>query len=166
MQEGFICVKSQVVIAGYNESYPSQKPSLRDPSWQGGGGVCSSREGPRIGQVWKKKSDNWLNVDKTERTDLYKGLKRLLTTLPLTQRDPPNSEGRPHSFSLSVSRPCFCLSKQFLYVLSHFLLCYISNNKLCIFIYSFCLHDKGIFHWGQRYREKHLLASSPSWFDG
>ena len=51
-------------------------------------------------------------------------------------------------------------------VLSYFLLCFVSNNKPCTCIYSFCFHDKCIFHWGQRSREKELLAPNPCWSGG
>lgn len=54
----------------------------------------------------------------------------------------------PHPLSPGVlPLPCFCLNKPFLSVLAH--LCYISNNKLCTYIYGFCLCDKCVFHWGK-----------------
>ena len=49
--------KSLEIIPGHNESYSFQKPSLQDPSWLRG--VCTAREGPGVGQVWKRKPDNW-----------------------------------------------------------------------------------------------------------
>ena len=84
---------------------------------------------------------------------------------PLLYCIPPHQQGHPPHFSPGVH---LCLAsiltdKSFLYVLSHLLLCYISNNKLCICIHSFCLREKCIFQWGQRSREKQLLASSPCW---
>ena len=62
--------------------------------------------------------------------------------------------GTPKPF-LSIVYLCLAsiLMKHFC-LLSHLLLCYVSNNKLCTCIYSFCLCDKCIFHWGQRSREK------------
>ena len=44
------------------------------------------------------------------------------------------------------------LNKLSLYVLSC-LFCYVSDTKLFTCIYSFCLCDKCIFHWGQRSRQ-------------
>ena len=72
----------------------------------------------------------------------------LFTALLLVRRD-------THTLSLWVCISALLLSqlnKPFLYVLPY-LFCYVSNNKLCTCIDSFCLHDKSIFHWGQRSRE-------------
>ena len=63
-----------------------------------------------------------------------------------------SSRGVSHTLSLWVCISALLLSqlnKPFLYVLSHLLLCYVSNNKLCTCIYSFCLHEKCIFNWGK-----------------
>ena len=63
------------------------------------------------------------------------------------------TRGCSHSSSSGVN---LCLasmsSKQTLCVLS-LLLCYVSDNKLCTCIYSFCLCDNCIFHWEQRSME-------------
>ena len=57
--------------------------------------------------------------------------------------------GHPHPFSLGV---CLCLAsiwnKLFLCVPSH-LLCYVSNNELCTYFYSFYLLEKFIFQQAQ-----------------
>ena len=106
------------------------------------------REDPRVGQVWKKKPDNWPKGRQRPRTALYKWLNPLFTALLLVRRD-------THTLSLWVCISALLLSqlnKPFLYVLPY-LFCYVSNNKLCTCIDSFCLHDKSIFHWGQRPRE-------------
>ena len=42
--ERLLKVKSQRIIPGHNESYSSQKPSLRDPTWLGC--MCGPQEGP------------------------------------------------------------------------------------------------------------------------
>ena len=81
-------------------------------------------EGPRVGQVWEKKPDNWLEGRQTSgRTDPYKWLSSLFSVLLLTRGD-------AHTLSLWVctsALPLFQLNK--LSVFSHLLLCYVSNNK-------------------------------------
>ena len=49
-------------------------------------------------------------------------------------------------------------------MLSHLLLCYVSNNKLCTCFYSFYLYDKCIFHWGQELAG--VVARIPSFHPG
>ena len=95
------------------------------------------------------------------RTDLYKQLNRLFTALLL-------ATGDAHTLSGCASLPCFCLSRanHFCVLSPHLLLCSVSNNKLCTCLYSFCLCDKCIFHWGQRAREKQFIAPSPCWSGG
>ena len=95
----------------------------------------------------------------------------------LNIKDQVSSQGIYHSMygklqasGLTESIPFICISvlflshlnELFLYALSHLLLRFVSNNKLCTCIYSFCLHDKCIFHWRQRFS----LASSPCWPGG
>ena len=78
-----------------------------------------------------------------------------MTLLPLDCA-PAHQVWYPHSFSPGVH---LCLAsvstKLFLYVISH--LCYVSNDKFCICIYSFCLCDKCIFHWRQWSMKKNSL---------
>ena len=61
---------------------------------------------------------------------------------------PPHCQRYPHAFFPGVPL-CLALilTKQFLCVLSH-LFCYVSKNKLCTFIYNFCLLEKCIFLLG------------------
>ena len=101
-------------------------------------------EGPWAGQVWKKKPDNWSKVNKDPEELPYIND---LTTHFLCS----SSLGRTPTPLLSgcASLPCFGLNKLFLCVLSHLLLCCVSNNKLCTCFYSFCLLEKCIFQWGQ-----------------
>ena len=76
------------------------------------------------------------------------------------------TKGNAHILSLWLCISALLLSQLnqlFLSVLSHLLLHYVSNNKLCICIHSFCLHDKCTFQWGQISRENYLLACSPCW---
>ena len=51
----------------------------------------------------------------------------------------------------------------FLCLLSY-LLCCVSNSKLCTCFYSFCLHEKCIFHWGQE--PGGVVARIPSFHPG
>ena len=65
-----------------------------------GSGVCGyPGEGPRIGQVWKKKPDNWAErrqrPGRTALSDCYKWLDRLFPAHPLTGGE------CPHSFCLA-----------------------------------------------------------------
>ena len=73
---------------------------------------------------------------------------------------PPHCRGHPHSFFPGVP---LCLAsilpKQFLCLLSH--LCYVSKKKLHTFIYNFCLLEKCIFYWGQKYIYILMVASNP-----
>ena len=66
---------------------------------------------------------------------------------------PPHCQRYPHAFFPGVPL-CLAsiLTKQFLCLLSH-LFCYVSKNKLCTFIYNFCLLEKCIFffYWGTIY---------------
>ena len=110
-----------------------------------------SRESPKVGQVWGKKPENWPDGrQRPGRTALYKWLNGLFMGLLLTRLG-------IYTLSLQVCISVLLLTqlnKPTLSVLSHLLLCYVSNNKFCTCIYSFGLCDKCIFHWGQRCREK------------
>ena len=84
------------------------------------------RESPRVGQVWKKKPNNWLKVnhDQKELTRVNHLIVTLLCSSSLGGHPPP--------FSPAVH---LCLAsvltiKAFLYVLLHLLLSYVSNYKL------------------------------------
>ena len=88
---------------------------------------------PRADRVWRKKLDNWpkVNID----------LEELPFINDLTASFPCSSSfrGMPTPF---LSR-CASLSSSILTVfcvLSHLLLCCVSNNKLYTCIHSFCLH--------------------------
>jgi len=74
---------------------------------------------------------------------------------------PPHCRGHPHPFFPGVPL-CLAsiLTKQFLCLLSH-LLCYVSKNKLCTFIYNFCFLEKYIFYWGQNNIYILMVASNP-----
>ena len=94
-------------------------------------------EGPRVGQLWQKKSDNWPEERQGPgRTAVCKWLDRLFPA--------PLPREAAHSLSLWVCISALLLSYQFLFVLSH-LLCYISNDKLYTCIYSLYVCDKRIF---------------------
>ena len=97
-------------------------------------------EGPRAGQMWKKKPDNWPKINKEPEEPPY--INDLTASLLFSF----TLGGMPTPFlSQCASLPCFCLNKLFLCVLSH-LLCCVSNNKLCTCFY---LLEKCIFQWGQ-----------------
>ena len=124
-----------------------------------GWGLCSHPgEGPRVGQVWEKIPDNWpAGRQRPRRNDLYKWLNHLFAVRLLTR-------GGAHTLSLGfrLSALLLCLlDKLLLCVLAHLLLFYVSNNKIYIYIYSFYLHEKCIFHQVQRSRDKEFLVSSP-----
>ena len=135
-QKGFLWVRTQETMPGHNESFHFE-------IHLGWGVSLSPVECPRVGQVWEKKPDNWAEGRQRPRTALCKWLNRLFTAYP-------SLAGKTHALSL----PCFYLNKPFLSVLSHLLLCEVSNYKFYTCIYSFCLHGKNIGHWGQRSREK------------
>ena len=79
------------------------------------------REGPRVSQVWKKKPDNWLKINRDPEELTYRN--DLTTSFLLTKGD-------AHTFSLGVNL-CLAsfLTKQFLCVLSHLLLSYFFYHK-------------------------------------
>ena len=52
------------------------------------------REGPRVGQVWKKKPDNWLKINKDPEELTYRN--DLTASFLLTKAD-------AHTFSLGVN---------------------------------------------------------------
>ena len=74
--------------------------------------MCTQGEGPREGQVWKKKADHWPEERKRpRRTDVYKWSNCLFTVLS-------SLRGHPHIFSLGVHLFLASIStKQFLLLL-------------------------------------------------
>ena len=92
-----------------------------------------AEEGPRAGQVWKKKPGNWPKVNKDLEELSY------INDLTASLLHSSLLGGRPHPFSPGVYL-CLpsALNKLFLCVLSH-LLCCVSNNKPRTCFYSFCL---------------------------
>ena len=105
-------------------------------------------EGPRVGQGWKKKKNNWPRVKKRPgRNGLYKWQLHLYELL-LTSGEAHNLSLQVYLFLASVLTNC-------LPVCSPICCCamYVSNNKLCTCIYSFCLHEK-CFFTGAKAREK------------
>ena len=138
MQKGSLWVKSQGIKPGVNESCSSQKTPLWD---------AHPGEAPTVGQMWKRKPDNWPERrQRPRRIDLINDL-----TAPLLC----SSQGDAHILSLRQwisALFLYHLNKLLLCVLS-LLLCYVSDNKLCTCIYSFCLCDNCIFHWEQRSME-------------
>ena len=116
------------------------------------GCMCTLGEGSMIGQIWKKKPDTWPEGrQRLEKLTYINDLTAsLLHSSSLREIDVHTLSLQLCIFALFLSQ----LNKQFLYVLSHLLLCCVSNNKLCTCIYHFYLCDKCIFHWGQRSREK------------
>ena len=100
-QKGSLWVTSQGIMPGHNKSCSSQKPSLWDPSWLRS--EWTLEECPRVGQVWKKKPDNWLKADKDLEELPY--INDLTASLLCS-----SSLGRTSTLFLSrgASLPCFC----------------------------------------------------------
>ena len=97
----------------------------------------------RAGQMWRKKADNWLKVNKDgEERPCINDLSGSFLSSFLLMRTPA---------LFLVMHLCLAsiLTKQidrlFLCVLPHLLLCCASNNKLCTCLYSCGFHDKCIF---------------------
>ena len=110
-------------------------------------------KGPRVAQVWKKKPDNWPKEDKGPAELTYiNDLTSLLRS--------SSSLGRMSTPFLSVLLLAH-LNTLFLCFLSHLLLYYVSNNKLCTCIYSFCLCDKCIFSVGAKIQGKIAFSFWP-----
>ena len=110
----------------------------------GWGVFAYSGKGPSIGQVWKKKADNWPEGRQRHgRTALYKWLNCLFTVL--------HTRAMPTALlSGCASLPCFCLSWTSCFsVCFPTCCCAMSHNKLCTCTYSFCLCDKCIFTEGK-----------------
>ena len=77
-------------------------------------------EGHRVGQVWKKKPDNWLKVNKDPEELTY--INDLTSSLLCSS----SLGGHPHTLSLQVCISALLpsqLNKLFTYVLSDLLLC-------------------------------------------
>ena len=112
--------------------------------------MCTPVEDPRVGQVWGKKPDNWPEGrHRLRRTDFYKCD---LTASLLCSSS--SLGGIPTCFlSLCASLPCSYLNWT-----NRFSMCSPTSCAMfliinCTCIYSFCLHDKCVFHWGQGSRE-------------
>ena len=98
---------------------------------------------PRAGHVWEKKPDNWPKVTKDwkELPHVNDLTTSLLGSSPLG--------GCPHPFSPCVYLwPCFCPNSTNYYSACSPTSC-VSNNKLRVGFYSFCLLEECSFQWGQ-----------------
>ena len=136
------CGSELEIMPGHNESCSSQKPSLWDPSWLRG--ECAPRGGSQGRSGGKRNQIIGLKKDKDPEELPY------INDLTASLLRSPSLAADNHTLSL----PCFYLNKPFPYMLSHLLLCYVSNYKFFTCIYSLCLHGKNIVHWRQRSGEK------------
>lgn len=82
-----------------------------------------------VGQVWTKKPDNWPKVNKGPEEVPY------INDLPASLLSSSSLGGMLHPFSW-CEHLCLAsvLPKLFLCVLFHLFLCFVSNNKLCLFL--------------------------------
>ena len=105
-------------------------------------------EGPRSGQVWKKKPDNCPKVNKDPEGLPY------INYLTTSSLHSSSSRKTPKPFlSWSVSLTCFCLKQTV--SLCALRLCSVSDNKFCTCFCRFCLFEKFIF---QAEQEPRLLC--------
>ena len=133
-------------------------------------------EGPRTSQSWRKTWDNWPNVHKDpERLSYMSDLPHLfiilliqdahvplwvcVSALLLAYCTPSHYEGCLCPFLLGMY---FCLAsvlnKQFLCVLSH-MICCVSNNKLCTFLFSPVLAPWNFFYFKSGKRQGHFPSN-------
>ena len=111
--------------------------SLHFETHRGRGVRVHLGEDPRLGQMWKKKQDNWPEGrHRPGRTALHKRFAELLT-----RRAPhPSFPGVQRCLAsvLAEQRVSLCAP--------HLLLCYISDGKLRSCVHSLCLCDRSVFH--------------------
>ena len=120
--------------------------------------TCIFGEGLRTNQVWKKKQDNWPNVNKDlEGRSYVSDLNHLFTMLPIQDA---------HTPGLCISALFLSsANKLFLYVLSPRVMLSLTINLVPIFT-VFASLKYPCFQTGERARVTLLLASNPWLFDG